>query len=201
MWGELVEYWAMTGDSTYNDLVTSSLLFQTGDDRNYMPKNASNEEGNDDQAFWAISAMTAAELNFPDPPGDKPQWLALVQAVFKTQARRWDTEFCAGGLRWQILFTNPGWNYKNTISNAAFFQLAARLARYTGDDTYSVWANRAWDWLASTPNLTPDFTVNDGSDIKKNCTDTNGMQWTYNYGALMMGAANMYDYVSTLPPR
>lgn len=199
MWGELIEYWAATGDSTYNDLVTNSLLFQAGTERNYMPQNYSNEEGNDDQAFWAIAAMTAAEMNFPDPPPDKPQWLALAQAVFNMQARRWDMETCGGGLRWQILFTNKGWTYKNTISNGAFFQLAARLARYTGNSTYADWADKTWDWLASTPNLTPDFTVNDGSDIKKNCTDTNGIQWTYNYGTMLMGAANMYDYVRCSP--
>lgn len=49
MWGELVEYWAMTGDTQYNNLVMNSLLFQVGNNRDYMPANASNEEGNDDQ--------------------------------------------------------------------------------------------------------------------------------------------------------
>ena len=198
MWGELIEYWSLTGDTQYNNLVSNSLVFQSGLDKNFMPQNASNEEGNDDQAFWAFSAMTAAELNFPDPPPDKPQWLALAQAVFNTQTKRWDMESCGGGLRWQILFTNPGWGYKNTISNGAFFQLAARLARYTGNETYATWANKAWDWLASTPNLTPDMVVNDGSDIKKNCTDANGIQWTYNYGTMLMGAANMYDIVGSI---
>lgn len=52
MWGELVEYWAMTGDAQYNNLVSNSLLFQVGEDRNYMPANASKEEGNDDQVYW-----------------------------------------------------------------------------------------------------------------------------------------------------
>src|ERR1700712_4743396 len=49
MWGELIEYWSMTGDTQYNSLVTNSLLYQVGNDRNFMPANASNEEGNDDQ--------------------------------------------------------------------------------------------------------------------------------------------------------
>ena len=97
-----------------------------------MPENVTKEEGNDDQAFWAFAVMSAAELKFPDPGKDKPSWLALAQAVFNTQVPRWDTQSCAGGLRWQIFFSNPGWDYKNTISNGAFFQLAARLARYTG---------------------------------------------------------------------
>jgi mannan endo-1,6-alpha-mannosidase len=154
------------------------------------------------QAFWAFSAMTAAELNFPDPPPSQPQWLALAQAVFNSQIKRWDTDSCAGGLRWQIVFTNPGWNYKNTISTGGLFQLAARLGRYTGDEQYLNWAEKTWDWLASTPNLTPDFTVNDGSDIRKNCSDANGIQWTYNYGTMLYGAAMMYDHVSLmLQPR
>jgi len=54
MWGELIEYWSMTGDSQYNSLVMNSLLFQAGNDRNYMPANASNEEGNDDQVSLVI---------------------------------------------------------------------------------------------------------------------------------------------------
>lgn len=62
-----------------------------------------------------MSAMTAAELNFPNPPSDQPQWLALAQAVFNTQAdpsRHDDT--CNGGLRWQIPLSNNGYNYKNS---------------------------------------------------------------------------------------
>ena len=35
-----------------------------------------------------MSAMTAAENNFPNPPSDEPQWLALAQAVFNTQAAK-----------------------------------------------------------------------------------------------------------------
>ncbi|KAE9974616.1 hypothetical protein BLS_006114 [Venturia inaequalis] len=194
LWGELIEYWAMTGDTQYNNLVTKSLLFQVGEDKNYMPANASKEEGNDDQVFWAFSAMTAAELNFPDPPPSQPQWLALAQAVFNSQIKRWDLDSCAGGLRWQIFFTNPGWTYKNTISTGGLFQLSARLGRYTGDKIYLDWAEKTWDWLASTPNLKRDYTVNDGSDVKKNCTDANGIQWTYNYGALLYGSAMMYDH-------
>lgn len=41
-----------------------------------------------------IAAMSAAEFNFPNPPPDEPQWLALAQAVFNSQAPRWNTESC-----------------------------------------------------------------------------------------------------------
>jgi mannan endo-1,6-alpha-mannosidase len=139
----MIEYWSLTGDSQYNGLVTTALQFQTGRDRNYMPENVTKEEGNDDQAFWAFAAMSAAELKFPDPYHDQPSWLALAQAVFNTQVGRWDMQSCAGGLRWQIFFSNAGWDYKNTISNGAFFQLAARLARYTGTYEHCHYQNPA----------------------------------------------------------
>jgi mannan endo-1,6-alpha-mannosidase len=133
MWGELIEYWSYTGDAQYNNMITQSMMWQVGLHRNFMPENVTKELGNDDQAFWAFAAMSAAELKFPDPPKEKGvSWSGLARAVFNDQVYRWDTAKCAGGLRWQIFLTNPGFDYKNTISNGAFFQLAARLARYTG---------------------------------------------------------------------
>lgn len=32
-----------------------------------------------------MTAMSAAETNFQNPPSDRPGWLALAQAVFNTQ--------------------------------------------------------------------------------------------------------------------
>jgi mannan endo-1,6-alpha-mannosidase len=86
--------------------------------------------------------MDAVELQFPDPPPEKPSWLSLAQAVYKEQIKRWDTSHCGGGLRWQIFPFNKGYSYKNTISNGGLFQLAARLARYTDDQAYADWADK-----------------------------------------------------------
>jgi mannan endo-1,6-alpha-mannosidase len=61
------------------------MLFQVGDNADYMPANQTHSEGNDDQAFWGLAAMAAAEMNFPNPPPKSPQWLALAQAVFNEQ--------------------------------------------------------------------------------------------------------------------
>jgi mannan endo-1,6-alpha-mannosidase len=115
MWGTLIDYWKLTGDKSYNDVVTQAMLWQVGPNKDYMPPNVTASLGNDDQGFWGMSAMLAAENNFPDPPSDQPQWLALAQAVFNTQAdpnRHDDT--CNGGLRWQIPLSNNGYNYKNS---------------------------------------------------------------------------------------
>lgn len=116
LWGTLIDYWHYTGDTSYVETTKQALLFQTGPDNNYMDPNWTASLGNDDQAFWGMSSMLAAELVFPDPPADDArQWLALAQAVFNTQAHpdRHDNT-CNGGLRWQIPPANNGYNYKNS---------------------------------------------------------------------------------------
>ena len=196
--GVLIDYYYFTGDDTYNDLTTQAMLFQVGPNNDYMPPNQTKTEGNDDQGFWGMAAMSAAEQKFPNPPADSPQWLALAQAVFNSQALRWDTNSCNGGLKWQIFTFNNGYNYKNTISNGCFFNIAARLAMYTGNSSYSEWADRTWDWLFAVGLGSPTYQFFDGTDDTQNCTSLDHIQWTYNAGVMMLGAANMYNYVSSL---
>lgn len=73
--------------------------------------------------------MQAAELNFPNPPSDKPQWLALAQAVFNTQAdpSRHDST-CNGGLRWQIPLSNNGYDYKNSKASSTLDRVETLLS-------------------------------------------------------------------------
>lgn len=196
MFGALIDYWYYTGDTTYNDVTTEALLFQVGPDENYMPPNQSKSLGNDDQAFWGIAAMTAAEANFPNPPADQPQWLALALAVFNSQTVRWDTTSCGGGLKWQIFTFNNGYNYKNAISNGCFFNLGARLAMYTGNASYAEQADKMWDWSRSVGLLSDEYFVYDGTDDTLNCTELNHIQWSYNAGVFLYGAATMWNFVS-----
>ncbi|RDA95309.1 hypothetical protein CP533_3519 [Ophiocordyceps camponoti-saundersi (nom. inval.)] len=193
MMGSLIDYWYYTGDSSYNDIVSQGLLFQVGDHNDYMPRNQTLTEGNDDQGFWALAVMSAAENNFPNPPADKPQWLALAQAVFNTQAARWDPEHCNGGLRWQIFHWNKGFDYKNSISQACFFALGARLALYTGNQSYAQWADKTWDWMVGVNFIDRHWRVLDGAHTGVNCTDIVPYQFTYNAGGFILGAAAMYN--------
>ncbi|KAA8895130.1 glycoside hydrolase [Sphaerosporella brunnea] len=193
--GAWIDYWAITGDDTYNDIVTTAMLSNVGPENDYQPPRVFASLGNDDQAFWGIAAMSAAERGFPDPPKDKPQWLALAQAVFNRQASRWDTEHCGGGLRWQVMQANNGYNYKNSISNGLFFQIGARLARYTGNTTYVEWAEKVWDWTKHSGLLTSDFKIYDGFSIQDCVVSGQGkIMWSYNAGTYLAGAAYMYDY-------
>jgi mannan endo-1,6-alpha-mannosidase len=175
MFGSLLDYWYYTGDSQYND-ITEHL-------------------GNDDQAFWAMAAMSAAELKFQNPDSSKPQWLALAQAVFNRQAVRWDTQTCGGGLRWQIFSFNKGFNYKNSISNGCFINIGARLGAYTGNTTYFDWVDKVWDWMVDVDLISPSYQVFDGTDVTINCSQLDHVQWSYNGGVLLLGAATMWNQV------
>jgi mannan endo-1,6-alpha-mannosidase len=147
--------------------------------------------------FWGLAAMTAAELQFADV-SDGFSWLSLAQGVFNTQIKRWDTTACNGGMRWQIYPYQSGYTMKNSISNGGLFQLSARLARYTGDDTYITWAKKIWNWSLSSPLLSNStWNVADSTNMDDDCATQGNTQWSYNYGTYMMGAAYMYNHVSS----
>ncbi|KAF1984924.1 glycoside hydrolase family 76 protein [Aulographum hederae CBS 113979] len=222
MFGQMIDYWSYTSDARYNTKVTSGILAQIGANADFMPSNQTRTEGNDDQQFFAFAALTAAESNFPFPSSfpssssaDSSEstsssssssstdtspisWLTLAQSVFNQQALRWDPSTCSGGLRWQIYPFNNGYNYKNMVSNGGFFQLAARLARYTGNGTYSDWADKVWDWMEASVMLTEDGVAFDGMDVLEECKTPNRVLFSYNSGTLVAGAAYMYNH-TTLP--
>jgi mannan endo-1,6-alpha-mannosidase len=199
MFGTMVEYWYYTNDTTYNDVVEQALISQVGTDDNYMPENQTKSEGNDDQGFWGMAVMSAAEMNFQNPPSTEPQWLALAQAVFNTMAYRWDNSTCGGGLRWQIFTWNAGYTYKNSIANGCFFNIAARLARYTGNQTYADWAEQTWDWVYDIGLISDTYQVFDGTSDTENCTSIDRIQFSYNQGIYIFGAAMMYEVVRPSP--
>ncbi|KAJ5133036.1 hypothetical protein N7448_007194 [Penicillium atrosanguineum] len=191
----LIQYWFLTGDTDFNAEVMEGMYWQKGDD-NYFPSNYSQYLGNDDQVFWGLAAITAAELNYPEQDG-QPSWVSLAQGVFNTQAPRWDTSSCHGGMRWQIWPYQAGYTTKNAISNGGLFQLSARLALYTRNTTYSEWAERIWDWSATTPLLKQkNWNIADSTTCETQCTDHGDWQWTYNYATYVSGAAYMYNYTN-----
>ncbi|KAL2270655.1 hypothetical protein VTJ83DRAFT_26 [Remersonia thermophila] len=203
MMGTYIDYWFLTGDPSYNHVIMEGMLHQVGPYADYQPPNHTASLGNDDQGFWGMSAMLAAENKFPNPPDDKPQWLALAQAVWATQAApdRHDST-CGGGLRWQIPVTNAGYNYKNTIANACFFDIGARLARYTKNETYAKYATETFEWIFNIGYIDtsqkdpPGWRVYDGAHVEHNCTDINRAQFSYNAALLLHGAAFMYNYTN-----
>ncbi len=138
--------------------------------------------------------MRAAELRFPNP-STSTTWLDLAINAFNDQASRWDTSDCSGGLRWQIFTFNKGYNYKNAIATGAFFQLAARLAKYTGNQTYADWATNSYDWTSSVGFISDDYKVFDGAMADGNCSLIDRIEWTYTAGTFMYGSAVMTNFV------
>jgi mannan endo-1,6-alpha-mannosidase len=142
--------------------------------------------------------MSAAEFGFPRPPSPYPSWQQICDNAFNEYVRRWafDSDTCGGGLRWQFTPENTGHNYKNAISNGGFFQLAARLARMTGNQTYVDWAEKVWDWTAAVGLIDNIYNVFDGTDLRINCSQLNHNQWTYNVAIYLYGAAAMQNYTN-----
>jgi mannan endo-1,6-alpha-mannosidase len=199
MFNALIDYWVYTGDDQYNKIVSDGMQHQIGEYNAFMPQNQSKSLGNDDQGFWGMAALSAAEGNLPDLPKDQPSWLALAQAVFNTQAGRWNEKTCGGGLNWQIFPYNNGYDYKNTITAACFFNIAARLYKYTKDQKYLDWAKKQWDWeervkLFDKPS---GYYFYDGKYEADNCTDRKEpIQWTYNPAVHLAGTAAIWNAVS-----
>ncbi|KAF2720195.1 glycoside hydrolase family 76 protein [Polychaeton citri CBS 116435] len=203
MWGSMVDYWAYTNDTSYNPTVNQGILAQVGPNFNFMPPAYYSSLGNDDQAFWAFAALAALEYGLEPPAGNathdgKNVWLAVAENVFNSMVPRWNTTTCNGGLKWQIFPGNPnGFTYKNSVSNGGFFQIAARLARYTGNQTYVEWADKAWDWMYGVELIdNNNWMVWDGTNDAENCTGINQQSWSYNPSMVLYGSAIMYNYTN-----
>ncbi|KAH6659687.1 glycoside hydrolase [Truncatella angustata] len=199
-WGAMLDYYHYTGDATYNDVITQAITSQVGPNYDLMVPKHEGDEGNDDQAFWSFTILEAAERNFPQPDDSLPSWLDIAVNAWNTMIVRWDTQYCGGGLFWQIFASNAnGMHYKNSVSNGGLFQLSARLARATGNDTYLEWAQKVWDW-SETVGFVKDYYGNgaldvlDGADISDNCEKTNNVSFSYSQGIYLYGAAVLYNY-------
>lgn len=217
----MLDYSHYTGDASYDDVVTQyvsrrssfnffsffgkvrahipyrALLSQVGPSFDFMSTRYAGSEGNDDQAFWAFSILEATERNFPQPDDSIPPWLQIAENIWNTMALRWDDTTCDGGLHWQIYPENPnGMDYKNAVSNGAFFQISARLARATGNDTYFQWSEKIWDWSQNIGFIDQDFNVFDGASSSQGCRNTNPLSFSYSHGIYMYGAAVLFNYTN-----
>lgn len=202
MFTTMVNYWDRTGDDTWVEETKMAIQFQSDPSSGgfFDSKNVSAQLGNDDQAFWAFAAMRAAELNFPNPGGNYASWVAMAQGVFNQQVQRWDPDTCNGGLRWQVFPFNQGYDYKNSISNGCFFNLAARLGKYTGNSTYSEAAEKWWDWSVTAGLIdTSDYGVIDGITVEACDDHGHTEEWTYNVGVYLAGAAAMWNLTQGTP--
>ncbi|KAI7198187.1 mannan endo-1,6-alpha-mannosidase-like protein [Hortaea werneckii] len=209
-WTALIDYTAYTNDTTYISGIHAALSANIGADNDLAPASQAGWEANDDQAYWAYATLSALEYGFPPltcEPADEVanvscanSWFAISDNVFQQFVTRWynNSMTCNGGLKWQYNpeETGNGWTYKNSVTNGGFFQLAARLARYTDNSTYAEWANTIWDWSSAVGLIGPNFHVFDGTSDADgaNCSSINHDQYSYNIASYLHGAANMFAY-------
>lgn len=91
---------------------------------------------------------------------------------------------------------HQGFDYKNSIANGAYFNIAARLARYTQESAYAESAYATFAWMLQTGLVDGHYKVLDGAHTGFDCTDINGAQYSYNVAVLLQGAAFLWDLVS-----
>lgn len=85
----------------------------------------------------------------------------------------------------------------SALSNACFFSMGARLARFTGNATFADYSEETWNWLTSVGFVDNEtWAAYDGAHVDENCTDVNKAQFSQNAAILTQGAAFMYNYVS-----
>ncbi|PSN62985.1 mannan endo-1,6-alpha-mannosidase [Corynespora cassiicola Philippines] len=195
-WQALIEYSHITGDSNYDATISTALQWQTGDFDAFMPVNQTKSLSNDEQSIWGLAALAAAESGLSKPENVTWEWEDLAANVFDVQTARWhsgDNATCGGGLRWQIFSFNRGYDYMNSASVGNFFLLSARLARFTGNSTYSEWADRSYQWSRTVGLVSDDFEVFDGASANENCESINQLRWTADHALYTEGAAIMYN--------
>ena len=163
-----------------------------------MPANQTGQITNEDQTTWALAALSAAETGFSPP--ENRSWAEYAAEVFDVQVLRWDEETCGGGLRYTIFTFQSGYDYKSNAATGDFFLLAARLAKITGNGTYSEWADKSYTWAKDRGLISDDYDVYDGTSADlDNCEDANRVQWSYIHSVYTEGSAIMQNIVSISP--
>ncbi|KAI0127349.1 mannan endo-1,6-alpha-mannosidase-like protein DCW1 precursor [Xylariales sp. AK1849] len=202
-WNGVLDYMVYTSDTTYQSDLLAALAENVGSNYDFVPADQGYWEANDDQVYWVYNALTALEYNYQALPCEASggaecanSWLAISTNAFELFVSRWnnDSFTCGGGLKWQYNTNAAGYWYKNAVTNGGFFQTAARLARYTGNQTFADWATKIWDWSSAIGIVSADYHVFDGTwdGDDANCTTVSGDEWSYNSATYIHGAANMY---------
>lgn len=135
----------------------------------------------DDEGWWALAWVDAYDLT------NNAEYLQMADSIFDDMVGGWDGT-CGGGIWW-----SKERKYKNAIANELFLDVAAHLSNRTPDlklkAKYLDWADREWQWFASSSMIAPDHEINDG--LTSTCQNNQKTVWSYNQGVILGGLAEL----------
>ncbi len=138
-----------------------------------QPKSADDSEFRneymDDSGWWGIAWLKMAERT------KEEKFLLTAKAIHAHMAKAWRPDL-GGGVLWCL---EPDKQKPNAITNNLFLILSARLASYTGQESYTQWAGKVYGWIQEQK-------LYDGTGV----VDGPGTQqdyWSYNQGTYLGG--------------
>ncbi|KAH8726418.1 glycoside hydrolase, partial [Phaeosphaeriaceae sp. PMI808] len=194
-WDALLGYSFLTGDEQHDETISQALQYYTREYNDYLPTNQTRLYilTNEVQSSWGLAALSAAEFGFPKPKN--AEWVDYAVNVWNSQANRFDREAangtCGGGLVLHVVPDEGRPYYKESLPNGNLFLLSARLARFTGNQTYTQYANKIFEWSKTVRLLASDFQVS--MSVGENCSLPTNYMPSAAHGIYTEGAAIMYN--------
>lgn len=113
-------------------------------------------------------------------------WLESAKFISSNNSIWW-SDSCGGGVLWLTYVPDV----KNTVTNALYFSVLARLYRYTGDAQYYEYAINTLNWWLGWGFEGTTGRVYD--TITYPACNGSGLQiFTYNSGSILFGLADLY---------
>ncbi|KAI8833918.1 Six-hairpin glycosidase-like protein [Chytridium lagenaria] len=200
-WQTYLEYRKYFGDSQYDTFVSGQMaiasFYDQGDflDGNSGIQATLQGKWNDDILWWALAAITGAEIWGPDAlvnpfgaTGEKGRnWLRLVNVTFFHVMEQWDETTCGGGLYWS----------RDRNSRSKGLQILHH-PRPNGTRFTRKISDRLYKWMKDYV-IQPDYIIADGVDSLRpgatadQCGTVTPNPWSYQHGALIPGLAVFYN--------
>lgn len=134
--------------------------------------------------FDDMEWMGLALLRYYDETQDE-FYLEHSEILFKEVSEAW-SGIAGGGIGWN----RESLNFKNTPSNAPAVMLAVRLFERTGNEDYSDWAFKIFDYLHEYLRRDDGFLIDGIRSANEEEIIANA--YTYNHGTYMGAASEMY---------
>ena len=126
----------------------------------------------DDEGWWALAWLKVYQIT------DEQRYLQSAIDLYEDMMGGYNAT--CGGIWW-----DKGHQHNTAIANELFLAVAVRLAiQVPGNEHYSSWALKQWDWFRHSGMLQADYTISDGLNLET-CKPEHGIIWTYTHGVII----------------